>query len=56
MGAGDRTLTWRPQNGGSRIVLMNADGSSGLSASVSIGARFPDLLTVAIAVLGGATT
>ena len=53
VGAGDRTLTWRPQNGSWRIVLMNADGSSGVSASVSIGARFPDLLTVSVAVLGG---
>ena len=53
VGAGERTLTWMPQNGSWRIVLMNADGSSGVSASVSIGARFPDLLTVSVAVLGG---
>jgi hypothetical protein len=53
VGAGERTLTWMPQHGSWRIVLMNADGSSGVSASVSIGARFPDLLTVSVAVLGG---
>jgi hypothetical protein len=32
---------------------MNADGSAGVSASVSIGARVPHLLTITIAVLGG---
>jgi Domain of unknown function (DUF4389) len=52
VGVGERTLNWKPQTGGWRIVLMNADGSSGVSADVSIGARFPDLLTVGIAVLG----
>jgi hypothetical protein len=53
VGAGERTLNWKPQTGDWRIVLMNADGAAGVSADVSIGARFPDLLTVGIAVLGG---
>ena len=32
---------------------MNADGTRAVNANVSIGARLPHLLTIAIAVLGG---
>jgi hypothetical protein len=52
-GAGVMTLTWTPQAGDWRIVVMNADGTGRVKADVSIGARLPDLLTIAIAVLGG---
>jgi hypothetical protein len=31
---------------------MNADGSAGVSSDVSIGARFPHLLAIAIAAAG----
>lgn len=52
LGSGTRTLNWTPQTGNWRIVLMNANGSSGVSADVSIGARIPHLLTISVAVLG----
>ena len=48
-GAGTQTLGWHPQPGNWRIVLMNANGSAGVSSDVSIGARMPHLLTIAIA-------
>jgi hypothetical protein len=51
-GTGQQTLTWKPQHGDWRIVLMNANGSAGVSSDVSIGARIPHLLTVAIIAAG----
>ena len=51
-GAGQQILTWTPQNGNWRIVLMNADSSNAVNASVSIGARVPHLLAIGIAALG----
>ena len=51
-GSGHRALTWKPQAGNWRIVLMNADGSAGVSSDVSIGAKMPHLLTIAIVAAG----
>jgi hypothetical protein len=51
-GSGTQTVTWKPKTGDWRIVLMNADGSSGVSSDVSLGARLPHLSTIGIAVLG----
>jgi hypothetical protein len=51
-GSGQQTLTWKPQAGNWRIVLMNADGSAGVSSHVSIGARMPHLLTIGIVAAG----
>ncbi len=52
-GFGQHTLTWTPQAGNWRMVVMNADGSAPVVADVSVGARLPHLGTIGIAVLGG---
>jgi Domain of unknown function (DUF4389) len=54
VGSGPLTLTWAPQNGSWRVVVMNADASAGVHTSLSIGARFPHLLWIGIGLLGGA--
>ena len=38
-GSGPQTLRWRPDAGDWSVVVMNADGSSGVSADVSAGAE-----------------
>ena len=54
VGDGTQTLSWLPQSGRWRIVVMNADGSAGVRADVAIGARFPQLLWIGIgAIVGG---
>jgi hypothetical protein len=51
-GSGEQTVNWTPRTGNWRVVVMNANGSAGINADVSVGARFPHLLTIGIAVLG----
>jgi hypothetical protein len=51
-GSGAQTVTWKPQRGNWRVVVMNADGSAAVSADISAGARMPHLLTIGIAALG----
>ena len=61
-GSGERTLTWDVEDGEWSVVVMNADGSRGVDARVSVGANVPYLddlgrgLTIASLVLliGGA--
>jgi hypothetical protein len=50
--AGD--LRWRPKRGRWAIVLMNADGSSGVDADVAVGAKVRGVLPtgIALAVVG----
>jgi hypothetical protein len=50
-GVGARTLTWKVRRGAWRVVVMNADGTQGISSELSIGASFPHLLGIGIAAL-----
>jgi hypothetical protein len=52
-GAGPQTLTWEAEDGDWSIVVMNADGSAGVAADVSVGAKLPFLTTIGWSALGG---
>jgi hypothetical protein len=52
-GAGPQTLTWEAEDGDWSIVVMNADGSPGIDADVSAGAKLPFLTAVGWSSLGG---
>ena len=53
-GSGTQTLDWDLENGDWSIVVMNADGSRGVNADISAGAKVPFLSTLGWAALGGA--
>src|SRR5205814_4276264 len=38
-GPGEQTLTWEPDSGKWAAVVMNADGSTGVHASIAVGAK-----------------
>jgi hypothetical protein len=46
-GAGIQTLEWQLATGDWTVVIMNADGSAPVAATMSIGARFGILLAIA---------
>jgi hypothetical protein len=46
-GSGTQQLTWRPASGNWVLVVMNADGSSGVSVRGTVGATVPSLTGLA---------
>jgi len=46
-GTGTRTLSWKPTGGSWAFVVMNADGSPGLTVRADVGASVPDLAWIA---------
>jgi hypothetical protein len=51
-GTGARDLVWKPSKGDWSVVVMNADGSAGVAADVSVGANAPIVLWAAIGAAG----
>lgn len=52
-GAGAQTLVWDPEDGSWTVVVMNADGRSGISVGADLGARFPALPWIGLGFLVG---
>jgi hypothetical protein len=52
-GAGQQQLEWSPTQGNWALVVMNADGSSGISVQARIGATVPALAALAWGLLAG---
>jgi hypothetical protein len=52
-GTGRQTVTWDVKEGSWSIVVMNADGSRGVDAGVSVGADLPFLDEVGWGLIGG---
>ncbi len=50
-GSGEQTLEWEPASGDWRAVVMNADGSRGVAAELSVGAELDPLLWIGIGLL-----
>jgi hypothetical protein len=50
-GMGTQSLTWKVESGRWALVLMNLDASSGVTASVSVGATAPFLFALALGLL-----
>jgi hypothetical protein len=52
-GAGEQTLEWDPEDGSWNVVVMNADGSRGVAAELSIGGELDPLLWIGVGLLVG---
>jgi hypothetical protein len=50
-GTGPRTLVWNVAGGNWAVVIMNADGSAGVTADLDAGATLPVILPLAIGAL-----
>lgn len=50
-GTGTRTVEWIPASGSWTVVVMNADGRSGVDVGTDFGARVPALLWIAVGLL-----
>jgi len=51
-GPSTQALTWKPDIGRWAVVVMNADGSRGVTADVSVGAKTDAVLPVGVVLLG----
>jgi hypothetical protein len=52
-GAGEQTLEWEPEDGSWNVLVMNADGSRGVAADLSIGGELDQVLWIGIGLLIG---
>jgi hypothetical protein len=52
-GSGARTVEWDPTDGSWTVVVMNADGSSGIDVGADLGAEMPAVLWISIGLLVG---
>jgi hypothetical protein len=52
-GAGEQTLEWEPEGGSWNVVVMNADGSRGVAAELSIGGELDSLIWIGVGMLVG---
>jgi hypothetical protein len=50
-GAGAQSVVWEPTDGSWTVVVMNADGRSGIDVAADLGARLPSLLWIAVGFL-----
>jgi hypothetical protein len=50
-GSGEQTVDWEPVGGDWRVVLMNSDGSRGVSSDMSIGAELDSALWIGLGLL-----
>ena len=52
-GAGEQTLEWEPEDGSWNVVVMNADGSRGVAAELSIGGELDPVGWIGVGLLIG---
>ncbi len=52
-GTGEQTLEWEPEDGSWNVVVMNADGSRGVAAELSIGGELDAVLWIGVGLLLG---